>query len=1350
MSLPNTQHARSGRLTGRSAGKDRPASKLSRKLPLRFVLVSSCMAQVVIFVGLTVYLAHCQQQQTVRGLANQLLEQVGDRVDYHLKDYTATPQAIAQLMADDVEMGVVDLKSQEALDGYLLKRDRAFNVISSIDLDSNYLDPDYLDPEEGKLIGRAQHDKAIWSPITKGIGIEGLTLRAVHPFRLSDKLTGVAAVGLRLDDLSTFLKQLKISPSGRIFILESNGMLVASSGDRRYSHSQNPRLLASASDDPLIRAAAQHLPALQNFSTRQPFEFDLDGQHQFVQIAPWQDAYGLDWRIVAIVPESDFTAQANQNTRIAYSLALLLALGTGLLMAHWLTRPLLQLNEMTKAVTRGKFDRIDISHPIREVAELERSFNTMAIQLDALFSAFEKSERKFANLIESLPIGVGAIDPTGAIVYMNATAIRILGEEATPATPLEERSTAYNIYVAGTDRPYPTEMLPSALALQGQSTTVDDIEIHREDGEIILVEGQSIPVFDKAGKILYAITIFQDITRRRQAEQILSDYNWALATQVAARTAELAQINTVLEQEITERKQIERALRESEGKFRAIFNQTLRFVGLLKPDGTLLEINQTALNFGKLRRSQVVGKLLWEAPWWESDAVVQEPLKQAISRAAQAEFVRYEIDIYEVDILRQGKTELGKTEPGKTEPGKTEPGKTVTFDFSLRPIWDEAGVVTMLLLEGEDISKRKREESDRRRAEEALQISERNLRTIFNNSHDAVFLHQADGKILDVNDRMLEMFQVSRQEALQFSIQEDYSANTNALEMILETWNRVLEGETICFEWKAKRPHDDSVFDVEMALRRIVLSGEDTILANIRDISEAKRSEADRKQAAADLEAQRAFLHTVIDAVPNCIFVKDLEGQIIAINQAGAEIYGCTVEEALGKLTDEFILPTAQAEEFLAINQQVIATRQSLFIPAEGITNIQGELRWYQVVISPFIDREGQVQGIIGSSTDITNLKHTEEALRQAKDAAEAANKAKSVFLANMSHELRTPLNAILGFSQLMACDRLTPQQQQQLETINRNGEHLLNLINEVLSIAKIESGYIHLEEQTCDLQLLLSNIEGMFSLRARSKGIELVCHRDADLPQVICTDAQKLRRVLINLIDNAIKFTEQGKVTIAVKQDADRSQIRFEVIDTGIGIAAHELGLIFESFTQSESGRRSRQGTGLGLSICRQFVQMMGGDLAVSSQWQQGSVFQFAIPLKLAVPEDSNALTADSLPLSNSPTFPVVPPLTDLTTANSRFDLTQKALSAQAKPNIPLPHLSSMSNRWITELNFAACSADSKAIAYLLEQIPESQAELKGAIAHLVHHFQLEMLIQLTQLDSPEPLQWKPPEPPQ
>ncbi|HEY9626152.1 MAG TPA: PAS domain S-box protein [Coleofasciculaceae cyanobacterium] len=981
--------------------------------------------------------------------------------------------------------------------------------------------------------------------------------------------------------------------------------------------------------------------------------------------------------------------------------ALLVALGTALLTARWLTRPLLRLNEAAKAIATGRSGHIATHHPNREVAELAQSLNNIASQLDVLLTAFEQSEQKFANLMESVPIGVGAIDSTGAVIYMNSTAIRLFGKEATPDCLLDSRSATYNIYMAGTDRLYPTELLPSALALKGQPAKVDNMEIHRADGAVILLEGQSTPVFDQSGQVLYAIVVFQDITARRQSEQILSDYNWTLAIQVAARTDELAQTNAALEQEILERKQIERALRESEGKFRAIFNQTLQFVSLLKPDGTVLEVNQTALSFGKLMRSQVVGKRLWETPWWQLDVAVQTPLKRAIVAAAQGEFVRYEIEILEQDTV-------------------------ITIDFSLRPIWNEVGAVTILLLEGQDISERKREEVERKRAEEALQNSERNLRTIFNNAHDAIFLHQTDGTILDVNDRMLELFQVSREEALQFSILQDYFSDTNRLETIPEIWHRVLTGETICFEWQAKRPCDGSVFDAEVALRRIVLSGQDTILANVHDISAAKRSEAERQQTAADLEAQRAFLYKVIDAVPNCIFVKDHAGRIIAMNRAGASIHGSSVGDALGKYTNEFgNFPAAQVEEFLEINREVMKTRQPYFIPAQGIRNLQGELRWYQVVISPFIDNKGKVQGIIGSATDITDLKRAEEALRQAKDSAEAANKAKSAFLANMSHELRTPLNAILGFSELMARDRLTPQQQQQLETINRNGEHLLHLINEVLSIAKIESGYVALEEQPCNLLALLESIEGMFRLRASNKGLRLLWHRADDLPQMIYTDIHKLRQILINLIDNAIKFTEQGEVAIAVNPENERASLCFEIADTGMGIAAHELSLIFESFTQSESGRRSQQGTGLGLPMCRRLVQLMGGELTVNSQWQKGSLFQFTIPLKLPETlafQQRSAQPASSPPVAYSLPYPSPYP---------QF----KSATLAKKPNSLAPWLNGMSDRWITELNFAARSADSKAIAHLIEQIPESQTELKEAIAHLVHHFQLETLIQLTQM---------------
>ncbi len=278
-------------------------------------------------------------------------------------------------------------------------------------------------------------------------------------------------------------------------------------------------------------------------------------------------------------------------------------------------------------------------------------------------------------------------------------------------------------------------------------------------------------------------------------------------------------------------------------------------------------------------------------------------------------------------------------------------------------------------------------------------------------------------------------------------------------------------------------------------------------------------------------------------------------------------------------------------------------------------------------------DGNGTPVRMTGIYEDITARKKAEEDLRQAKEAAEAANRAKSVFLANMSHELRTPLNAILGFTQLMARDQhATPTQRESLETIGRSGQHLLTLINDVLEMSKIEAGRTTLYEENFDLYRMCEALEDMFRLRASQKGLQLLFERTADVPQYIRTDESKLRQVLINLLSNAIKFTEEGGVTLRIgAQEKSKMQepgaplsptlitLHFEVEDTGVGISREDMTILFNPFVQTASGQGTKEGTGLGLPISRQYVRLMGGEIGVESEAGRGSLFSFDIQVTQA-----------------------------------------------------------------------------------------------------------------------------------
>lgn len=396
----------------------------------------------------------------------------------------------------------------------------------------------------------------------------------------------------------------------------------------------------------------------------------------------------------------------------------------------------------------------------------------------------------------------------------------------------------------------------------------------------------------------------------------------------------------------------------------------------------------------------------------------------------------------------------------------------------------------------------------------------------------------------------------------------------------------------------------------------------------------AYRDIRDRKQAEAELRHQKEIFQAIVNHIPFMIVLFNGEGQVELINPA--------VEQSLGWSLADWQQPHIPAPldaspdaRYQVRSHRLVDTGKWHDFTIQTASGQTLEISWANVLLS-----NGQSLGI---GQDVSDRKRRELALRQALEAAEAANLAKSLFLANMSHELRTPLNVILGFAQVMTHDpSLTQHQQTDLQTIRRSGDHLLSLINNVLDLSKIEAGYSSIDLSGFDLIALLHSLRTMLSERSTAKGLLLFFDIAPEVPQFILSDIQKLRQILLNLLSNAIKFTDRGSVALQVSVEEWRSgagerrsggadqppcppapspprplTLKFAITDTGPGIAEDELQTIFDAFVQAKAGRQAVSGTGLGLSISRKLLELMGGSITVSSTVEQGSTFTLTLPVQ-------------------------------------------------------------------------------------------------------------------------------------
>ncbi len=509
------------------------------------------------------------------------------------------------------------------------------------------------------------------------------------------------------------------------------------------------------------------------------------------------------------------------------------------------------------------------------------------------------------------------------------------------------------------------------------------------------------------------------------------------------------------------------------------------------------------------------------------------------------------------------------------------------------------------------------EMADRTRAEDALRDSERRFRSLVETTSDWIWEVDADGIVTYSSPRVEELLGFGPAEILGkprvdlLDLSQEPSASQN-FRQAAEQQRPLLAVE------QTFRHRDGRAVVMETNAAPILAA--DGKFAGYRGIS---RDITARKQTEQDFAYERFLLNTLLDHSPDFIYFKDAASRYLRISRALADYVGLAkASDAVGRSDSDFF-DFQRAQQYMEDERRVMASGRSVVNKEEEQEWPDGRVNWVSTTKVPLRDQYGQVIGTFGISRDITDRKQAEAAMQAAREAAEAASRAKSDFLANMSHEIRTPLNAILGMTELVLDTPLTDSQRDYLKMVLVSSESLLSVINDILDFAKIEAGKLDLVPSVFDLRESLGDAVRAFAFRAHAKGLELACRIHPDTPDRLIGDIGRLRQIVNNLVSNAIKFTERGEVVVQVEpqsQQADSVELLVTVSDTGIGIPAEKQRLIFAAFEQADtSSTRRFGGTGLGLTISSHLAEYMGGRLWVESEVDRGSHFRFTARFDLA-----------------------------------------------------------------------------------------------------------------------------------
>jgi PAS domain S-box-containing protein len=685
---------------------------------------------------------------------------------------------------------------------------------------------------------------------------------------------------------------------------------------------------------------------------------------------------------------------------------------------------------------------------------------------------------------------------------------------------------------------------------------------------------------------------------------------WLLSRGEAARDASgriIGARGTVFD--ITERKLAALAVQRSQHHLRSLIDGLAPsiFVGLLTPEGVIVEANRSPLEAAGIEAQDVLGKPFPEAPWWRGSPQVREQLRAAIVRAAHGEESRYEVQI------------LGRDD------------EVIDIDFSLQPLRDESGQVIFLIPSAVVITERKR-------AETALRASESELRALADAMPQIVWISGPDGWNTYMNRRWTDYTGRSAADGAGFAWQKCVHPDDR---LRLRDSLQVAGGATSTFLLECRLLGADGAYRWWLLRSEPQYDADGRLLkwvGTATDIHDLKLAELEISRANRELEQQKAELRLLFDLMPALILFKDRENRILRINQFGADATGLRVDEIEGKLAQD-IYPEIAGAAHLA-DLEIIRTGLPQMGTVEKFQTRAGDQVWVQRDRVPLRDANGTVIGIIVMAQDITQRKRDQDALRElnadlesrvrdrtaelslARSQAEEASRAKSDFLAAMSHEIRTPMSGLLGLLELLQLSTLDHDQQSTVGLARDSGNALLAIIDDILDFSKIEANRLELSWAASSVRSVVETACRLHAQVASSKNLLLRFDVAPQVNALLAVDPLRLGQILNNFLNNAIKFTAVGSIEVMVDVVAQREGIqhlRFVVRDTGIGMSTQQLGRLFQPFAQAEASTSTKfGGTGLGLVIARRLAELMGGTVRIDSEPGVGTTLTLLLSLEV------------------------------------------------------------------------------------------------------------------------------------